>query len=118
MASVFDPLGFLAPVELFAKVLLQEIWKSGKDWDEPIDQKLLQHWRRWTQELPALTNLTIPRPFTQEKLSSVELHAFADASEMGFGAVLYLRHVNTDQSVTVNFISSKTRVARTYRAHY
>ena len=34
LASIFDPLGFLAPVTLIAKTLIQEIWRKKYDWDE------------------------------------------------------------------------------------
>ena len=34
LANIFDPLGFLAPVTLIAKTLIQEIWRKKYDWDE------------------------------------------------------------------------------------
>ena len=37
---VFDPLGLAGPFVVCAKILLQEMWTKGLNWDEPIDHKL------------------------------------------------------------------------------
>jgi hypothetical protein len=44
-------------------------------------------------------------------VTSVELHLFGDASEMGFGAVAYARFVYPDGSADVKFLISKSRIA-------
>ena len=36
--SVYDPLGFLAPLVLRAKKILQEICRRGVSWDEPLPE--------------------------------------------------------------------------------
>ncbi len=33
-SKVYDPIGFLNPVIVNAKILMQEIWKAGLQWDE------------------------------------------------------------------------------------
>ncbi|KAL2086463.1 hypothetical protein ACEWY4_017522 [Coilia grayii] len=38
VSSIFDPLGFLAPLILPAKQLLQELCQKGFGWDEPLPQ--------------------------------------------------------------------------------
>lgn len=35
LARVYDPLGFLTPITLFAKHLMQCLWSRGLQWDEP-----------------------------------------------------------------------------------
>ena len=37
IAMLFDPMGFLAQYVIRAKILLQEMWTSGLDWDDPLD---------------------------------------------------------------------------------
>ena len=37
IAMLFDPMVFLAPYVIRAKILLQEMWTSGLDWDDPRD---------------------------------------------------------------------------------
>ncbi|XP_022912197.2 uncharacterized protein [Onthophagus taurus] len=36
IAQVFDPLGLLCPVTINAKIILQEIWQAGLNWDEAL----------------------------------------------------------------------------------
>jgi len=35
-SRIYDPLGFLSPIPIRAKILIQEVWQSGVDWDTPI----------------------------------------------------------------------------------
>ena len=39
IATVFDPLGFVSPFILVAKVLLQDLQSRGYDWDDVIQMK-------------------------------------------------------------------------------
>ena len=42
--KVFDLLGLLQQVTVAAKILIQELWKEGIDWDEPLPPSLDQKW--------------------------------------------------------------------------
>ena len=44
--SVYDPLGFLAPVVLPAKLLLKELCKEQHGWDESIGKKHAEDWQK------------------------------------------------------------------------
>ena len=64
--------------------------------------------------LPKLTCLSIPRcykPDGFEELTSIQLHHFCDASEIGYGTVSYLRLENDDGDKHCAFVMSKSRVA-------
>ena len=41
-ASLFDPLGFLAPISLIPKMLMQELCRMKLDWDDPVPEELKQ----------------------------------------------------------------------------
>ena len=41
IASIFDPLGFLAPFVLKGKIILQDLCKQGQEWDTPVEEILL-----------------------------------------------------------------------------
>lgn len=60
-SSVYDPLGFLAPAVLPAKILLQELCRRNFGWDETIPQDSLCHWTRWVEELDMLSEFKIER---------------------------------------------------------
>ncbi len=54
VGSVYDPLGFLAPVVLCGKQILQELCKAKLGWAEKIPQEHVQRWQRWVVELVLL----------------------------------------------------------------
>ncbi|KAK7929198.1 hypothetical protein WMY93_005593 [Mugilogobius chulae] len=113
LASQYDPLGFLIPYTTRAKMLVQVLWKKGRDWDEPITDELLPVWQAWESELSQLHQVIIPRRYTSEIPASnnVELHIFTDASERAYGAVAYLRTEDVTGAVKVSFVLARSRVA-------
>ncbi|XP_062703780.1 uncharacterized protein LOC134286213 [Aedes albopictus] len=42
--SLFDPLGLISFFIIHGKTLMQDIWASGVDWDEPINAELCEQW--------------------------------------------------------------------------
>ena len=91
IATLFDPLGFLSPYVVRAKILFQEMWASGTDWDDPVYENRLRKAHQWLNELLELPSLRIPRCFrTNIKVRSTTLHTFVDASQKVYGAVTYI----------------------------
>ena len=93
------PMGFVAPVILEAKLLLQDLCKQKANWDSVISEEERASWSRWLEELPYLGERRIPRCFTQVAAANYEIHCFADASSFAYGAYLYLRIVYTKNFV-------------------
>ena len=98
LSTVFDPLGVLAPYMLPAKCLVQSLWRKNKDWDEPLDEADQSIWKDWLEDLMRQSELELPCCFCVNMCpeSSIQLHVFADASEIGFGAVCYVRYLLPD----------------------
>ena len=46
IAPLFDILGWCSPTIIKPKVLLQELWESKLDWDEPVPIRIQQDWER------------------------------------------------------------------------
>ena len=92
VASVFDPLGFVLPFVLMAKLQLQALWSNQQDWDEPLSAEESDRWTAWLSELPLLSDITLLRWYSSSDASPVtrELHVFCDGSERAFGAVAYI----------------------------
>lgn len=111
--SVFDPFGMLANYMLCAKLLLQETWTIGVDWDAPIPDVIHGRWLAWQQELPRIATCRLPRCYSPWLMTSkdVQLHVFADASELAFAAVAYWRIGRPDGGWDVAFVTGKTRCA-------
>jgi len=113
-SSIYDPLGFLAPIILPAKKLLQDICKQRLDWDDPVGENESRRWEKWKEDLPKLSQLAVKRcvkPADLRKLKFVELHHFADASQFAFGAVSYLRMVDLTDNVYCSFLMGKSCLA-------
>ncbi|CAB3251377.1 unnamed protein product [Arctia plantaginis] len=112
ISRLFDPLGWLAPCIIVAKILIQKLWLSGIKWDQEVPSNLLREWMTYRQNLPSLENMKIPRWMnTSNNLFTRELHGFADASKLAYAAVVYLRVMDEVGNVHISLIASKTKVA-------
>ncbi|XP_071634081.1 uncharacterized protein [Temnothorax longispinosus] len=112
IARIFDPLGWMAPVVITAKILMQQLWLLRCEWDNVIPEDLLRKWRDLYCQLPLLKQISIPRwtGYGSDTLSA-EVHGFADASASAYGAVVYLRVTHIDGTVEITMLMSKSKVA-------
>lgn len=112
LMKVFDPLGLISHYLIRAKILMQEIWRDGTGWDEPINVRLLLPWREWVKELQKIDQLKIARQYApiNPMESEVELIVFVDASETAFAATAYFRF-NYKGDIYVAHAMAKTKVA-------
>ena len=114
MRSAYDPLGMVCPYVLLAKKLFQQEVRTGKGWDDDLTPDVEQKWRKWLEELPILTQFTIPRCFFPsgfDKARAVEFHHFSDVSEEAYGTVSYLKVVNGPGDFHCAFLMAKSRLA-------
>ncbi|XP_011697315.1 PREDICTED: uncharacterized protein LOC105455584 [Wasmannia auropunctata] len=56
-ARLFDPLGWLAPVTISAKILIQSAWLQGLGWDDQVVAANECAWRRFQEELLGLSEI-------------------------------------------------------------
>ena len=113
-SSIYDPLGFAAPFIPPAKVILQDLCRQRLGWDDEIPLKDLHRWREWLDDLSKLGEYTIDRCIKPKAFGDVvttELHHFSDASEIGYGAVSYLRIANERREIHCCLVMAKSRLA-------
>ncbi|UYV77587.1 hypothetical protein LAZ67_15001635 [Cordylochernes scorpioides] len=107
---IFDPLGFCAPVFLPPKLLLQRSWGLKLGWDTPLPESMAQEFRTWLDQIKFIELIKIPRYMWNDLIFLTEVHIFCDASQIGYGAVAYLRS-ETGRENTLTLIWSKVRLA-------
>ena len=112
IATMFDPLGLLAPYILRAKLIMQDIWLSGIDWDQCIESETMTKVAHWFEEVPKVEQSRVPRCIKGEsQVKDMTVHAFSDASVRAYGTVVYSRNEYENGEVSVRLIAAKSKVA-------
>ena len=91
MAAVFDPLCLICPFTVRGKIIFQETWARGLEWDDILPPDMEDEWLKLTQDLRNVSSLSVPRcihPFSD--VSAQQLHVFSDASEQAYAATVYV----------------------------
>ena len=111
IAKIFDPLGMMTPYVMQCKMILQEVWMSGTDWDENLEEDLRKRTLIWLSDLQYASSIHQQRVLmlNPEKIQQSELHCFTDASERAYGAVIYLKLVY-EHEVVVKWVAAKGKV--------
>ncbi|XP_029165881.1 uncharacterized protein LOC114936752, partial [Nylanderia fulva] len=112
IARMFDPLGWITPITVTAKLFMQELWAIRLDWDDELPEDLKSRWTSYIAQLTCISRLAISRWFgTSASNLAVEVHGFADASQSALAAVVYLRVLSDVDDAQIKLICSKTKVA-------
>lgn len=121
--SVYDPLGFAAPVMLEGRKILQQLVLMGERraenktplaWDDPLPTVMMNRWTRWRDSLVELQHLSVPRCYHPREFGTVtraELHAFSDASQDAIGVAVYLRQLNEANEISTSLVYGQAKVA-------
>ena len=110
-AKLFDPLGFIEPFLVKAKIMIQNLWKAKLDWDDELPDHLAKEWRLWLEDNKHLTSITVRRSyFSTGNPQTVQMHVFCDSSTKTYEEVVYLRST-TKIGVQVSMVMSKSRVS-------
>ena len=114
VSSIYDPLGFVAPFILPAKHLLQNLCRKGLAWDDIVSNKDITISQSWLGDVPKLESLNVNRCFKPpdfEDVTTCQIHHFADASLVAYGAVSYLRITNARGLIHCSFVIGKSRLS-------
>ena len=106
ISKFFDPLGYVSPVTIRGKMLMQEVHKSKIHWDDKVPEFIAKGWEVISKELHELHKFKLDRQ-SCSSTNTYDLHIFCDASQKAYGAVAYL----VNESGKSTLIMSKARVA-------
>ncbi|KAK7882975.1 hypothetical protein WMY93_029149 [Mugilogobius chulae] len=112
--SVYDPLGFAAPVTIQGKHILRELTQGKCEWDSPLPQEMEDKWKSWRDSLQDLRNLQVPRPYTVISPATAErkeLCVYCDASTKAIAAVAYLKLTDNTGDIHAGFVMGKSKLA-------
>ena len=90
ISSLFDPLGLVNPVLVSARVLVQQCWELGIQWDAELPEDLKSTWLEILHDLYCCLVIRHDRFTGISALDDVSLHVFGDAGDKSIGAVAYL----------------------------
>lgn len=118
-ATVFDPLGLIAPFTVRSRKILQKLWQEDLAWKDLIPEHHQLKWCQWLKELFVNSSkIKIPRSFHFGKGKSYTLHVFVDASTEAYAAAVYVRVVDSkgvEKLINVEsyLVTAKARVTPT-----
>ena len=112
ISTLFDPLGFITPFTIRARILVQQIWVKGYTWDEVVDNEIKCACLAWLKELSQLPEIKVLRwLYMSNDADTTEFHIFVDASGLAYGAVCYVKTVSNSGKIATCLVCSKTKVA-------
>ncbi|XP_066975339.1 uncharacterized protein [Macrobrachium rosenbergii] len=115
IARLFDPLGFISSFTMYAKVWFQEIWRLGLGWDEILPHNAQLKFQEWINSVEVVKNFEVNKCYfpglSLNSVQGLEVHAFSDASEKGYGICVYLCIPKSDENFQVSFVFAITTVA-------
>lgn len=111
IARLFDVLGLVAPMILYAKLLIKDLWLAKIGWDDIPPLRIVRLWEQFQTELPEVSQLQFARHIGVIENCKVSIVGFADASEKAYGGAVYAHVVKPDGDIVVSLVCAKSKVA-------
>ncbi|XP_073811701.1 uncharacterized protein [Musca autumnalis] len=110
IARFFDPCGWLAPIIVVAKLIMQQIWLDKVGWDEGLRPLTSFAWENFLRSCPDIKHQKVPRWIHYTPSCKIGIHGFCDASEKAYAATLFIR-LEENNDIQTHLLVAKTRVA-------
>lgn len=101
ISKLYDPLGWLAPITITAKLLFQRIWTEKLG--------IQKEWLVIKNELHYIKNIQINRWIGSKQLT-MQLHGFCDASEKAYACIIYSQVTDENGKNKLTLLTAKTKV--------
>lgn len=111
ISRIYDPLGLIGPIIIQSKLLLQDLWRLKIGWDDTVPTELQSKWSYFRDQLQCISKISAPRHALSKKYKKIEMHGFCDASELAYGACIYIKTINEFEHATINLLCAKSKVA-------
>lgn len=111
IAQVLGPLGWVAPITVGTKILMQDLWILKSDWDSPLPPHIHHRWSDYLNSVNSVATLAIDRWLGTIPNSECEIHGFADASSRAYAAAVYLKVQQADNGSRISLLIAKTKVS-------
>ncbi|XP_075158166.1 uncharacterized protein LOC142231444 [Haematobia irritans] len=111
VAQLFDPVGWVTPVIIRAKMLMQQLWMEKSGWDDEISPDSHRNWNYLLEDLSQINVIEIPRWIQYMPTDKIQIHGFCDASKGAYCACVYLRLQTSTSTVFSNLFMAKSKVA-------
>ena len=112
IAKVFHPLGWLSPVIILPKSMMQKARQTNVDWDQKLPTKNVVSYRTWRKSLHSLKEIKL-QPFVliEEQQDPFALHVFCDASEKAYEVCVYVVSTNSRGERSSNLLVVKCKAS-------
>ncbi|KAK4304812.1 hypothetical protein Pmani_023247 [Petrolisthes manimaculis] len=121
VASIYDPLGFVLPYTLLAKILVRELVTdktaghskgNGINWDEPLSEQISLKWKKIFFDLYEIDSLVFNRCVKPcDAVGKPTLVVFSDGSTQAYGTCAYIRWKVESGEYVSKLIAAKNRIA-------
>jgi hypothetical protein len=78
-SNIFDPVGYVLPATMKARLVMQKIWSEPTKWDEYVTPATLKDWNQFVNGIDGIED-PIPRWTGISDNEHSEIHIFCDAS--------------------------------------
>ena len=109
---IYDPLGFLCPFTLRAKIYLRETWALKLGWDDTLPGHMHKRWTEFFCEMYDIEKLSYPRCLhPANTVGDPWLIILSDGSDTAYGFIAYIRWRLESGEFWCRLIMAKCRIA-------